>query len=100
MAFALRRAGLERTVLRITSTKTSTAGTLKVEGRLAGQWVDELSRAAAAALGDTPSVVLNLADVTFVDAAGVALLRELRARGFALADCSTFVSGLIDGAWQ
>ena len=88
----------ERTVLRITSTRTETASTLKVEGRLTGQWVDELSRATAAAVAGGRRVVLDLADVTFVDAEGIALLRELRAGGFALADCSSFVSGLIDGA--
>ncbi len=87
-------------MLRITSTRIGIASTLKIEGRLTGQWVDELSRAAEAVLADGPRVVLDLADVTFVDREGIALLRDLRTRGFALADCSSFVSGLIDGAIQ
>ena len=82
-------------MLRITSSRNDTTGTLKVEGRLAGQWVDELARAAAAA--DAPRLVLDLADLTFVDADGASLLRTLRSRGVALNDCSTFVASLIDG---
>jgi anti-anti-sigma regulatory factor len=84
-------------MLRITATRTTDAGTLKVEGRLAGLWVDELSRAATAARADVTRVVLDLGDVTFVDAEGIALLRTLRDGGFALAGCSSFVASLIDG---
>jgi anti-anti-sigma regulatory factor len=87
-------------VLRITSTQNIEAGTLKVEGRVAGDWVGELSRAAAAARAVTPHVVLDLSEVTFVDAEGVALLRALRESGFALAECSAFVASLIDGGLQ
>jgi anti-anti-sigma regulatory factor len=84
-------------MLRITATRTTDAGTLKVEGRLAGLWVDELSRAAAAARADAARVVLDLGDVTFVDAEGIALLRTLRDGGIALNGCSNFVARLIDG---
>jgi anti-anti-sigma regulatory factor len=84
-------------MLRITTVRSGTTGTLKVEGRLAGEWVGELSKAAAAAEADAPHVVVDLAAVTFVDADGASLLRALRNRGVSLADCSVFVSGLIDG---
>ena len=87
-------------MLKITATRTEIAGTLKVEGRLAGQWVGELSRAAAEAHANATRVVLDLGDVTFVDAEGIALLRTLRGRGFTLADCSSFVASLIDGGLQ
>jgi anti-anti-sigma regulatory factor len=86
-------------MLRITSNRTDTTDTLKVEGRIAGQWVGELSKAAAAAV-ETRSVVLDLGEVTFVDADGASLLRTLRDRGVALAECSAFVSSLIDGGSQ
>jgi anti-anti-sigma regulatory factor len=84
-------------MLRITSSRAGTIGRLKVEGRLAGDWVGELSKAAAAAEADAPHLVVDLADVTYVDADGASLLRALRSRGVALADCSAFVSDLIDG---
>ena len=84
-------------MLRITSRRIETTDTLKVEGRLAGEWVEELSKATAAAAEEAARVVLDLGDVTFVDADGVSLLRALRSRGVALADCSAFVSSLIDG---
>ena len=87
-------------MLRITPTRVAGVDTLKVEGRLAGQWVEELSRAAAAASAGAPRVVLDLAQVTFVDADGITLLRALRDDGVALADCSSFVSSLIDGGLQ
>jgi len=93
----LRPDQLETTVLKITSSRNADAGTLKVEGRLAGQWVGELSRAASEARAETPRVVLDLGEVTFVDADGIALLRTLRDGGFALAGCSSFVASLIDG---
>ncbi len=83
-------------MLRITPIRIADVGTLKVEGRLAGQWVDELSRAAASARAEASRVVLDLAQVTFVDADGIILLRALRDGGVALIDCSSFVSSLID----
>jgi anti-anti-sigma regulatory factor len=83
-------------VLRITPTRVEGVDTLKVEGRLAGQWVEELARAAASARAAAPRVVLDLAQVTFVDADGIVLLRALRDGGVALTDCSSFVSRLID----
>lgn len=84
-------------MLRITTTRSADAGTLKVEGRLAGLWVRELSRAATAARAERPRVVLDLGEVTFVDSEGIALLRALREGGIALAGCSSFVASLIDG---
>jgi anti-anti-sigma regulatory factor len=83
-------------MLRITSSRTDTTATLKVEGRIAAEWVGELSRAATAAEHNR-RVVLDLEEVTFVDADGASLLRALRDRGVALAGCSAFVSSLIDG---
>ena len=83
-------------MLRITSYRTDTTATLKVEGRIAGEWVGELSKAATTA-EETSRVVLDLGGVTYVDADGASLLRALRNRGFALAECSAFVSSLIDG---
>jgi len=50
---------------------------LRLEGQLAGAWVDELRAACLAAIhrGATPR--LDLGGVTFIDLEGMALLRDL-----------------------
>jgi anti-anti-sigma regulatory factor len=83
-------------VLRITWLSQKGRGlTLKVEGLILGPWVDTL-RAACTARGRRPRRLrLDLAAVTYVDAAGVQLLRELMAEGAAIAACSSFVGELL-----
>ena len=67
--------------------------TLKVEGKIVGPWVDELSRACAE---DSPKrLSLDLSQVTFVDAAGVEMLRQLLQRGVTLAASSGLVAALL-----
>jgi anti-anti-sigma regulatory factor len=83
-------------VLRITSvTSPGEARVLRVEGRIAEQWVDELSRVALAPQTDSGGLVLDLSGVTFVDQRGVALLRRLRCLGVELVEGSAFVQGLL-----
>jgi hypothetical protein len=67
------------------------APTLKLEGKLVGPWVGALREACVPGEG----LRLDLAAVTFADAAGVELLRELLARGVTLAACSGLVAGLL-----
>jgi anti-anti-sigma regulatory factor len=70
---------------------------VKVEGRIAGDWVDELSRAVSAAIATSSDIVLDMAGVTFVDQRGVAVLRDLEGRGIELLRCSDFVRTLVNG---
>jgi ABC-type transporter Mla MlaB component len=65
--------------------------TLKLEGRVAGQWVDELSRICELVLGERCQLKLDLADVSFADTSGVSLLSSFKSRGVELQDCSPFV---------
>jgi len=65
---------------------------LKLEGRVAGPWVAELRKACEKILGDGQALELNLAEVLFLDAAGVTLLTNIGSRGVKLADCSPFVA--------
>jgi hypothetical protein len=76
-------------MLRITAT---TGGELlKLEGKLLGPWVGELARAC-----DRPRPPrLDLAGLTFADAAGARLLRELLVRGATVAGSSTFIAELL-----
>jgi hypothetical protein len=68
--------------MKITVVESSSNGVrLRVEGRLMGGWVEELRRACDLhALSDGIRLTLDLADVSFADAAGIELLKELRIR--------------------
>ena len=85
-------------MLRITCVASdSEARTVKVEGRIAGEYVLELSRVARVAMEKSPRIVLDMSQVEFVDHAGAALLRSLRDGGVTFVDCSSFISSLING---
>ena len=73
---------------------------LRVEGRIIGSSVEELRRACDVhtSLSEV-HLSLNLADVSFADAAGIVLLKELRSRGVGLVDANLFMTEqLKDGA--
>ena len=66
---------------------------LRAEGRLTGRWVEELRRACDLhGLNDGIQLVLDLADVSFADAAGIELLKELRMRSVTLLSPSSLVA--------
>jgi ABC-type transporter Mla MlaB component len=81
-------------MLRITVVEGSrSAVTLRVEGRITGCWVEELRRACDAhSLPDEVQLSLELADVSFADAAGIVLLKELRSRGVGLTRTNPFMA--------
>jgi anti-anti-sigma regulatory factor len=63
---------------------------LRLRGRLTGYWVEELRRTCAAhafaahnghPFSDQVQLSLELSEVSFADAAGIALLKELRSGG-------------------
>ena len=65
---------------------------LRLEGRVSGPWVSELGEACEKVLSLGNILILNLADVSFLDTAGSDLLNSIRARGVELTDCSMFVT--------
>jgi len=65
--------------------------TLKLEGRVVGEWVGELRQVCETLLTDGRSLKLDLADVTFADASGVAALSSFKSRGVTFSNCSPFV---------
>lgn len=66
---------------------------LRVEGRLTGRWVEELRGTCyLQALSEGIRLTLDLADVSFVDTAGIELLKELKNRSVTLLSPSPFVS--------
>jgi hypothetical protein len=82
-------AGRVNSVLRITIQKSTQEVTMKLEGRIAGPWVEELHRtwiSLAPSLGPN-HLRVDLCDVTFVDTKGKQALTEIRRCGAAfLAD--------------
>jgi anti-anti-sigma regulatory factor len=69
---------------------------LRLEGQVTGPWVEELRRACDQMLGKNghrgSRLVLDLAEVSFIDADGVTLFRELTARRVVVTHCSPFVA--------
>ena len=80
-------------MLRITETwLTAETPILRLAGRVIGPWVGELRRASEEALARGISLTVDLGDVSFIDAEGVSLLRELKHREVVLTNCSPFVA--------
>jgi hypothetical protein len=83
-------------VLRLTRIAgTHWAQIIKLEGKLVGPWVDEVSKACAAGADPSNRINLDLSALIFVDAAGERLLRELIARGIEVVACSSYVAALL-----
>jgi len=83
-------------VLRITLLSQKGLGlTIKLEGVLLGPWVGSFRDACAARGCRTLPLRLDLAAVTYVDAAGVQLLRDLMTEGAEIAAYSSFVRELL-----
>jgi ABC-type transporter Mla MlaB component len=81
-------------MLRVTVVESSrSAVTLRVEGRITGSFVEELRRACDVhTFAEDVQLSIELADVSFADAAGIALLKELRSRGVGLTRANTFIA--------
>ena len=84
--------GNATTMLRIDVIERDNRAVLLLEGRLVGAWVGEVRRSCGEALGRAAAVTLDLTAVSFVDAAGIVLLRELASREITLANATPFVA--------
>jgi anti-anti-sigma regulatory factor len=80
--------------MKITVVESSSEGVrLRVEGRLAGRWVEELRRTCELhAINGGIRLILDLADVSFADAEGIKLLKELSIRWVTLFNPSSLVA--------
>ena len=79
--------------MRIRPAEADGSVVLRLEGTLSGQWVGELRRVTSEPLREPAArLVLDLAEVTFIDADGLALLRELLFRQVILRNGSLFVT--------
>lgn len=82
-------------MLRITRLADDSAQTLKLEGKLLEPWVEVVRRACGPGRGGARRTFLDLSEVTYMDAAGATLLRDLMRQGVVIAGCSGFVAALL-----
>jgi len=71
-----------------------TLAIVSLDGKLLGPWVDE-ARSVIAALPANEAVRLNLANLSFADAAGIELLRAARRDGIQFVGASPLIEGLL-----
>ncbi len=83
-------------MLRIHQWRERSVTVVKVEGRLGGPWVAEFERILLET-GGAQELVLDVGDLTHVDAEGLQALRVAIARGARLRSASGFVSCLLKG---
>ena len=71
---------------------------MKLEGKLAHEWVDEARNewAGLSEMNDETEIVVDLLNVSFVDEAGHRLLSEMRHAGAELMGSGPLMSALID----
>jgi ABC-type transporter Mla MlaB component len=69
---------------------------LKLEGKLLGPWVIELSHARDELHVPPDALCLNLTEVSFIDSAGLELLRNLIRQGATITGCSGFIEELLN----
>ncbi len=88
-------------MLRITKVEESpTLVTLKLEGKIASDWVSLLERECLGVLQGERKVVLDLSDVTFVDGGGVEILGRMAAEGIHVINCAAPIEDLLRGGNQ
>ena len=83
-------------VLRITQViSTASLVTLKVEGRIAAEWVEVLERECLRWLETGRRVDLDFAEVSTIDHSGVAMLRRFPGRLVKIVNAAPFISALL-----
>ncbi len=84
-------------MLRVTTTDQGETVTLKLEGKLAGPWVQEVTRAWQAATESKRSgYVIDLRSITFIDNTGKALLALMSRHGARLLAAGCLTRTIVD----
>ena len=90
--------GLHLNMLRVTKSDNANAFDLKLEGKLAGSWVDVLEQCWKQAIEDSggnPGGV-DLTAVTYVDDRGMELLTQIHRGGATLHGATCLAKGIIE----
>ena len=68
-----------------------------LEGKLVGQWVKELDKHWESAFAASPfrTMLVDLADVSFIDAEGRALLARMRQKGVRLLSTGVLINAIV-----
>jgi anti-anti-sigma regulatory factor len=84
-------------MLKITSTVLSQQETaLRLDGRVAGQWVALLRESAESALAGGVKLTIDLKNISFIDCEGIVLLKALIKRGVDPINAPLFVNEQIN----
>lgn len=81
-----------------TTTETSEALTIRIEGRLVGSWTELARRELARTRELGLDVRLDLAELRYADARGVSIIRDLLREGAVITRASGFISELL--GWE
>lgn len=82
-------------MLRVDVVPSHSAVSVRAAGRLAGQWVAELADTLERIPRDQP-LELDLTEVSFADASGIALLHDMQRRRAVQLRCSAFLAAQLD----
>jgi len=85
-------------MLKITTLTNAESTTLKLEGRLAGPWVQELERCWDSTVGTTTNhpLTVDLSAVTYVDSDGKDLLKKIHQQGAKLIASGCLTSCIVN----
>lgn len=88
-------------ISRIATERGAEPQRLRLDGQVTGPWVEELRRTCAETLRSNghpeACLVLDLAGVSFLDAGGLALFRDLASRHVTFANPSAFIAEQLKG---
>jgi ABC-type transporter Mla MlaB component len=84
-------------MLKVTIKKVGSAETWELEGKLSGDWVKELERCWKERSSPTGvSLQVHLKAVSYIDAAGKQLLREMHGRGVEIKGCGCMINAVVE----
>jgi len=92
----------KKSMLKITTLTNAESIILRLEGRLAGPWVQELERCWGSTVGTTTNLPLSvdLSAVTYVDSDGKNLLKKLHQQGAKLVASGCLTSCIVSDIAQ
>jgi anti-anti-sigma regulatory factor len=90
--------GVRRSMLRVTRQETADGFDLKLEGKLAGRWVDVLQQCWKQALEESAGKAagVDLSAVTYVDGRGMDLLGQMYRDGASLHGATCMAQGILE----
>ncbi|MGA8145186.1 MAG: STAS domain-containing protein [Candidatus Acidiferrales bacterium] len=80
------------------TTATDALIVLHLEGKVSGRWVECLENTCAAELKDAARAVIDLSGVSFLDRAGITLLKNLAECGVEIVNALPFITEQIRNA--